>query len=92
MAIADRVYSSKKQPGDQEKLSRPNSMDDKVLANFESWTRLHHKNFNGHLKFFRELSATFRHGLDNHKNTFEAVYVIVQYQIEDKNGGKLFKT
>jgi hypothetical protein len=39
-------------------------------------TRLLHKIFDGPLKFFGALSATFRHGsLDNGKHTFEAVYV-----------------
>jgi hypothetical protein len=58
-------------------------MDDKVLTNFKSWARLCHETFNGHLKFFGALSATFRHGLDNHKHTSEAVCVIVQYQMDN---------
>jgi hypothetical protein len=90
MAITNRIYGSKKQPGNQEKLSLPNLMDDKVLTNFKSWARLRYETFNGCLKLFRALPATFRHGLDNCKHTFEAVCVIVQYQMD--NGGELFKT
>jgi hypothetical protein len=89
MAIADRVYGSKKQPGDQEKLSLPNLTDDKALEDFKSWARLRQETFNGRLKFFRALSDTFCHGMDNHKHTFEAVCVIVEYQMD--NGRELFE-
>jgi hypothetical protein len=90
MAIANRGYSTRQQPGDQEKLSLSNSTDDKALENFKSWARLRQEIFNGRLKFFRALSDTFRHCLDNHKHTFEAVCVIVQYQMD--NGKELFET
>jgi hypothetical protein len=88
--ISDRVYGSKADPGNHEKLALPNPMDNQVLANFKSLARCRHETLNGRLKFFASLNKTFCHSLNNHVHTFEAVCVIVQYQMD--NGGQLFAT
>jgi hypothetical protein len=65
-------------------------MDNQVLANFKSRARRRHETLNGRLKFFASLNKTFCHSLNNQVHTFEAVCVIVQYQMD--NGGQLFAT
>jgi hypothetical protein len=87
-AITDRVYGSKSNPSTHAKLSLPNEVDSKALANFKARARCRHETFNGRLKFFKALSDTFHHNPDRHVHVFEAVCVIVQYQMD--NGGKLF--
>ncbi len=87
-AIADRGYRSKFDD-DRKVLSLPNpKYDSKELNNFKSRARLRHETFNGRLKFFSSLSQTYHHRLNNHKHVFEAVVVIVQYQMD--NGKELF--
>jgi hypothetical protein len=87
LCIADRGYNSKKE--DEHYLfSLPNGFDSKKLNKFKSRGRLRHETFNARLKNFRCLSDTFRHGFDNHEFVFEAVVVIVQYQMD--NGSPIF--
>jgi hypothetical protein len=78
--IADRGYITSK--ADEKMLSPPDDMDSKALYNFKSRARLRHETFNGRLKNFQCLKETFRHDLEKHKMTFEAVCVIVQYQMD----------
>jgi hypothetical protein len=87
LCIADRGYRSKF-ADEQELFSTPNSMDSKELENFKSRARLRQETFNGRLKNFCSLSAPFRHGFNKHKFVFEAVVVIVQYQMD--NGSPIF--
>jgi hypothetical protein len=89
MCVADRGYKSNK-PEIKAKLSLPNEHDPTKINNFKSWARLRHETLNGRLKFFNILSDTFWHGFDNHKFMFEAVVVIVQYQMD--NGSPIFAT
>ena len=82
LAITDRVYGSKKIPGDHAKLSLPNGHDSRELANFKARVRSRHESFNGKLKMWKCMSDTFHHDLKKHKCAFEAVCVIVQYQMD----------
>jgi hypothetical protein len=50
--------------------------------------RCRHETFNAKIKCYTCLDDRFRHGRDHHKQCFEAVCVIVQYQME--NGAPLF--
>jgi DDE superfamily endonuclease len=84
--IADRGYVTSRD--DEKMLSTPDALDSKELNNFKSRARLRHETFNGRLKFFHCLSDTFRHDLDKHKLAFEAVCVIVQYQMD--NGSVIY--
>jgi hypothetical protein len=58
------------------------------LNNFKSRAQLRQETFDGRLKFFGSLKDTFWHGYDNHKFVFEAIAVIVQYQMD--NGSESF--
>ena len=66
----------------------PNTFDSKKLQNFKSRARLRQETFNGRLKYFSVLSETFRHSIAKHKLAFEAICVIVQYQMD--NGSPIF--
>ena len=87
LIVADRGYKSSV-AREAAKLSLPNPFDSKELNNFKSRARLRQETFNGRLKHFRALSDTFRHGFDKHKFVFEAVVVIVQYQMD--NGSPIY--
>jgi hypothetical protein len=87
-AITDRVYGLKSNPSTHAKLSLPDKVDSKALANFKARARCRHETCNGWLKFFKALSDTFHHNPDRHVHVFKAVCVIVQYQMD--NGGKCF--
>ena len=66
----------------------PDEIDEPQLHKFKSRERLRHETFNGRLKYFAIMEQTFKHGFKKHKIAFEAVVVIVQYQME--NGYPLF--
>ena len=86
-AIADLGYIGVKGGG----VSTPNQQDTAEVKEFKRRARARHENFNGRIKIFGVLSQTFRHKtnrLDKHQTVFEAVCVIVQYQLE--NGSPLF--
>lgn len=81
--IADNAYRK-----ESNTVSAPNSQDADELRKFKSRARARHETLNGRLKFFKCLSERFRHGVEKHQVCFEAVCVIVQYQME--NGSPLF--
>lgn len=84
-AIADKGYR-----GEIGKTSTPNTHDQKDLAKFKSRARARHESFNGRrIKNCACLDVRFRHGVKKHQTVFEAVCVIVQYQLE--NGSPLFE-
>jgi DDE superfamily endonuclease len=58
------------------------------LAGWQERVKARHETFNGRIKNFAWLDDWFRHGMDKHKICFEAVCVIVQYQLE--NGSPIF--
>jgi len=74
--------------GERGVVSTPNAHDPEELRKFKSRARARHESFNGRIKNFRCLDVRFRHGIAKHKMVFEAVCVIVQYQLE--NGSPLF--
>ena len=87
VAMLDRGFHTK------DKLHRathayPDEIDPPDLHNFKSRARLRHETFNRRLRHFSLLLNTFTHGFENHQHAFEAVVVIVQYQME--NGSPLF--
>ncbi|KAI2492569.1 hypothetical protein MHU86_21990 [Fragilaria crotonensis] len=75
--IADQGYR-----GEKYILCTPNSHDTLELRTFKSRARARHETFNARIKTFACLDQRFRHGMDKHKVCFEAVCVIVQYQLE----------
>jgi hypothetical protein len=87
VAISDRGFRSS-DVIENKLVSLPDGTDSKGLANFKSRARLRHETFNGRMKFFRIFEAVFKLGEDKHKIAFEAVLVIVQYQMD--NGSPIF--
>lgn len=69
-------------------LCIPNTQDSKELRRFKSRARCRHETLNGRLENFAILQHTFRHGMKCHKVAFEAVAVIIQYQMD--NGSPIF--
>jgi hypothetical protein len=58
----------------------------KDFANFKSRARSRQEQFNSRLKFYDCLGGLFRHGVDKHKYTFEAVCVTLQYPVRHGPG------
>ncbi len=58
------------------------------IDHHQTRARARHETFNARIKNFACLDSRFRHGISKHKICFEAVCVIVQYQLE--NGAPLF--
>lgn len=76
-----RVIADKGYRGDP-RISVPSSHDAKELRAFKSRARARHESFNGRIKSFKVMAETFNKGIDKHRACFEAVCVIVQYQLE----------
>jgi hypothetical protein len=83
-----KVIGDKGYRGEKAIISTPNSHDPPDVRHFKSRARARQESFNSRIKFFACLENRFRHGLAKHKICFEAVCVIVQYQLE--NGSPLF--
>lgn len=81
--IADNGYK-----GEPTVLCTPNTHDPKELRQFKSRARARQESFNKRTKNFKCLSTDFRHGIIKHKVLFEAICVILQYELE--NGKPLF--
>jgi hypothetical protein len=82
MAIGDRAYKDTK-------CSIRNPFDSADVKKFKRRVRGRHEGFNRRIKIFKVLSETFRNNIDKHQCAFEAVCVIVQYEME--NGYPLFE-
>ena len=87
MVVCDRVYRSKVKK-ENDSLSIPSLCDSKKLANFKIRLRCRHETFNGRIKNFASLSHTYHHDRSKHIAVFEAVCLMVIYQLE--NGNPLF--
>jgi hypothetical protein len=83
-AIGDKGYRG--EPG---MISTPNSHDPPEVRLFKGRARARQETFNARIKTFACLEKRYHHGLEKQKITFEAVCVIVQYQME--NGSPLFQ-
>jgi hypothetical protein len=92
-ATADRGYRG------EPALRTPNDRDTETTRKFKKRSQARHESFNSRLKSFKILSTRFRHSHngrkgqgetchDNHKAVFEAVCVLLQYDME--NGHPLF--
>jgi hypothetical protein len=69
-------------------LCVPNTGNSRELRHFKSRVCCQHKTLNGRLSNFKILQDTFRHGMKCHGIAFEAVAIIVQYQMD--NGAQIF--
>lgn len=75
MLIGDQGYR-----GD-DRISIRTRFDTLELRNFRQRACARQETINSRLKSFKVLSTDFRHGFENHKKAFEAVCVLVQYEI-----------
>ena len=80
-AVADRLYKGKC----LEKCAIRNDLDTAAARQFKKRVRARHENLNARIKNFRIVRERFRHGVKNHRMVFEAVCVVVQYEIENDN-------
>ena len=69
-------------------LLAPNRDDEAAVKEFKSRARARHETFNSCIKVFKVLAERFCHSLSRHQSAFEAICVLVQYQIE--TGSPLF--
>jgi hypothetical protein len=81
--IADSAYSFEKGV-----ISYRNPNDEKEVKKFKARALARHESFNNRIKMFACLENRFRHQHEDHQMVFEAVCVIVQYQID--NGSPIF--
>lgn len=65
-----------------DKVSMPNYREPKELRRFKTLIRTRHESFNGRVTGFRCLQETFQYAPTQHVICFEAVVVMLQYQIE----------
>ena len=63
-------------------------MDSKEFNRFKTRTSLRLETFNGGMKKFEVVNHMFCHSQDKFKDAFEAVAVIIQYQMD--NGRPVF--
>jgi len=75
MAVTDRLYN-----GPQ--TARRNEFDTAEVKAFKKRARARQETFNGRIKVFNVLDTRFRHGIRKHKAVFEAICVIVQFDME----------
>ena len=91
--IGDGIYTP-----EYELISTKNDLDPREVAEFKERVLARHESFNSRLKNFQCLVSKFRHSIEtnsddiakavNHKAVFEAVCVLVMYEIG--NGHPLF--
>ena len=70
-------------------LSGHNICDTDEVKEFKRRVGARHESFNKRLKAFKALDERFRHNVAKHKVVFEAILVLVQYDLE--HGHPLFK-
>jgi len=77
-----RVVADKGYRGYPDQVSWPNDLDSQQVKWFKERSMNRHETCNSRLKKFRILDNRFRHTIAQHKTVFEAICVIVQYQME----------
>jgi DDE superfamily endonuclease len=91
--LQDKIPNGKKVIGDEgyrgSNVSTSNPEDTAAVKKFKSRAKLRHETFNAKIKTFRSVSERFNRSLNRHQSVFEAVCVIVQYQLE--NGSTLYE-
>lgn len=82
--IGDKAYR-----GEPDKFSTPNPHDSKNVKAFKGRVRARHESVNKRIKDFKVIDGPFRSSHVHHKIAFEAVCILVQYDLE--NGFPLFE-
>jgi DDE superfamily endonuclease len=78
--IADKAYR-----GEANKLSTPNPHDSAVVSAYKGRARARHETVNKRIKDYQIAQQRFRHCIEKHKVAFEAVCILVQYDLENNN-------
>lgn len=78
--IGDKAYR-----GEPDKISAPNLHDCLMASTYKGRARSRHETFNKRIKDFQIINQRFRNKLSKHQIAFEAVCVLVQYDIETDN-------
>jgi DDE superfamily endonuclease len=76
--IADKGYRSQ----NDVTLSTPNPFDSDIVKTFKKRASARHETLNQRIKNFEVLAGCFRHNIAKHQCVFEAICVIVQYDME----------
>ena len=66
-------------------IAVPSSYDDDNLKMFKRRARSRHETLNRRIKIYKCTSNCFVHSIQKHRMVFEAVCVLVQYQIESES-------
>ena len=77
--VTDRAYRGR---GGDPKVAPPNAHDSKELRTFKGRARMRQEAFHSRIKRFRCIKDAFRHGEEEHQNCFEAICVLLQYEME----------
>jgi DDE superfamily endonuclease len=71
--------------GEKGTIDTPNKFDCDEVKEFKRRARSRHESINRRIKVFNCLNYRFIHSIKLHQAAFEAVCVIIQYQIENNN-------
>lgn len=83
-----KVIGDKGYRGEPDKISTPNLHDSLIVHEYKGRARARQETFFKRIKDFQIIQQRFRSDIAKHKIAFEAVCVLVQYDIE--NGHPLF--
>jgi len=78
LVIADGGYRDKNDP----KISTPNPYDEAGLKTFKARARMRQEAFHNRIKNFNCLTGQFRHSEERHGQCFEAICVILCFEME----------
>jgi hypothetical protein len=81
--VGKRVIGDAGYTGEPDLISTQNDFDPREIAEFKERVLSRHETFNARIKNYNCLTTKFRHGVENHKVAFEAVCVIVMYEIDN---------
>jgi DDE superfamily endonuclease len=83
-----KILGDKGYRGEPDKITTPNVHDSIIVKRFKARASARHETFNKRIKDFKIIAGPFRSSHEYHKIAFEAVCVLVQYDLE--NGYPLF--
>jgi hypothetical protein len=86
--MGKKIVGDKGYRGEPNYISTPNQLDSNHIKLYKRRACAQHETINSRIKSFRCLSEQFHHSHAFHGKVFEAVCIIVQYQLE--NGSYLF--
>jgi len=76
--VADGGYADK----NDLQMASPNAYDPPELKTFKARARMRQEHFHSRIKAFNCLTSAFRHGEDRHASCFEAICVVLCFEME----------